>query len=53
MGYHSKIDSMYCLCAYPELNESQIYLTKSKLPRYKCKRCDLWWKNSKYEWCVK
>tara|TARA_R110000751_G_scaffold79711_1_gene160652 strand:+ start:2898 stop:3062 length:165 start_codon:yes stop_codon:yes gene_type:complete len=36
-----------CDCAYPKLDDSLLIRTKSKLPQYKCKRCDLIWINTK------
>ena len=44
MSYHSKLDALYCECIKPkvELDEER------KFPRYKCKVCDLFWKNPHY-----
>tara|TARA_R110002051_G_scaffold166328_1_gene237180 strand:+ start:369 stop:530 length:162 start_codon:yes stop_codon:yes gene_type:complete len=45
MSYHSKETDVWCECRYPELDEDLMGRTDLKLPKYKCKVCDLWWKN--------
>jgi len=40
-----EIKMEYCECVYYEIDKIYFRKTEQKLPRYKCKKCNLHWKN--------
>jgi len=42
---HSNTEIELCECTYVKLDDSLVRRTNSKLPYYKCKRCDNMWIN--------
>jgi len=52
MSYDSKEGepsfTFYCKCIYPKCDKDLMETTKRKLPRYKCKKCNMFWKNPEY-----
>ena len=49
MSYNSKETDVYCECIHSEPNKDLLESTNRKIRRYKCKVCDLWWKNPHYK----
>ena len=52
MSYHSKETDVFCECKHPEPNGDLLERTNRKFRKYKCKVCDLWWKNQHYKTTV-
>lgn len=46
MSYDSKETDIWCSCRLPEADKDLMNRTSLKLPKYKCKTCDLWVKNN-------